>query len=433
MTIAAQVYIAIGVWRATKHMGQEWPQKVEENSSVLVVRDPKFWGPVHLLVPATCKEVSHWNHELDDSRDAYNKALHMPENEDPETAVRREQQVAPSATTTLAAKTTESTKAATKAATKADEKNKMSGKDQRNHQEEASEEDQMSDRNETVESERRLVFRQRELFGQMSNPWFPKVKGCFNHSHKEKTFLGPTSWHRYFSMISLSAMVNGKTTMEKLIASRNNNQMYLFWILIIVFVLKYGLKISDIVSFMCSHKYVQLWNGGRTKIDKLLESMMIHGLAVVFTLAMQLTMCTNFLTFWNDEGFFTMSYIPGLGFVIFFISFVIISVYMVLDRWLQWMLKADNIYIWTFWAIWCVWMLLVTVPMLGYSVYVIQFVWEIKTGHMLRTEPFSVEFVDASHKVCDGALKLTVIAVLELLLILKLDWEEASSRQRGQQ
>jgi len=413
MTIAAQVIIAFNVYKATLHMREEWPRKVEENSTVLVVSRPEFWGPVHLLVPATCKEVSQWNGVLDETRDEWKK-LNSRAADPTMTSVRREQAIG--ATTTVAASSKDSK-------TSKDAEKKTSAEDSKKESE--------SGKNETKATERRLAFRPRQL---MANPWHPVATGCFNNTpHKVKTFSGPNVMNRYFSMITLSAMVTGgTTTVEKLIQSRVNNQKYLFWLLIFIFFLKYGLKISDIVSFMCSHKYVQLWNGGRTKIDKLLESMMIHGLAVVFTLAIQLTMCTNFLTFWNDEGFFTMSYIPGLGFVIFFVSFVFISVFMVLDRCMQWMVRGTNCYIWTFWCVWTVWMMLVTVPMIGYSIYVVQFVLQIKLGHMLRTEPFTVEFVQASHDVCEGALWLTIIAILELVLVCYLDYEEASTRQRGQ-
>lgn len=197
--------------------------------------------------------------------------------------------------------------------------------------------------------------------------------------------------------------------------------------LIATMFMKYSLKLMDIGAGLCGHKYVQLWNGGRTTIDKMIESIMIHGISIVFTLSMQLTLCTVFLTFWQGE-YFVMSYIPGIGFVAFLGSFMLFTIYSVCDRVKQIMLHSSNCYIVCFWIGYVIWMAIVTVPMLGYSLYVLQYAFEIHRGNWIRKEPFSEEFVQASHTVIKAVGGFTAIAVIEFFLIIKLDLEEGKAQ-----
>lgn len=239
--------------------------------------------------------------------------------------------------------------------------------------------------------------------------------------------------NRYLSMISISSVITGGApSMKKLRQLRPQYKKYLFALLIATMACKYSLKVIDIITNVWGvHRYVQLWNGGRTMYDKLLESIMIHGISIVFTLSIQLTLCTLFLTFWREEGYFVMSYIPGIGFVMFFVSFVLFSIGMVLDRVMQWMVQASDKYIYMFWLVWCLWMVVVTIPMIGYCAYVIQFVLEVQKGRWLRTEPFSPEFVHHSKTLCQSAQWFFVVALVELIAILRLDIEEGKSRRRS--
>lgn len=219
-------------------------------------------------------------------------------------------------------------------------------------------------------------------------------------------------------------ITGGTTTMAALHRSRQNTYRAITVGLVLVMLLKYSLKLIDIGSNCCGHKYVQLWNGGRTSIDKMLESMMIHGMSLIFTLSMQLTLCTLFLTFWEGE-YFIMSYIPGIGFVAFFISFFAFVIVMVMDRMKGWFLNATNRFIYFFWFCWTFWNLMVAVPMIGYSVYVAQFVIQALAGGYIRDEPFSPEFVNASRTVCKAVGVFVGINLVELLIILRLDIESS--------
>lgn len=248
-----------------------------------------------------------------------------------------------------------------------------------------------------------------------------------NGSQVKKLFHGPTPLNRYCSMTWLSALTTGGTkNVGSLAKSRQRSYWGLFVGLIVTMFMKYSLKLVDIGTGLCGHKYVQLWNGGRTTIDRMIESLIIHGVSIVFTLSMQLTLCTCFLTFWQGE-YFVMSYVPGVSFVAFFGSFVVFTIGMVCDRVKQIMLNSSNCYIICFWICWVMWMLWITVPMLGYCMYVLQYAYEVQRGHWIEKEPFSEEFVKASETVIKAVGGFTGIAVIELYTILKLDLEEGKS------
>jgi len=256
----------------------------------------------------------------------------------------------------------------------------------------------------------------------------PNVTVCKGGHTILRDFDGPTRWNRYFSMISLSSLVTGGTTnMEALHKSRQRSYKSMVVGLVVTMFMKYSLKLIDLASNCFGHKYVQLWNGGRTTIDKMLESIMIHGVSIIFTLAMQLTLCTLFLTFWEGE-YFVMSYIPGIGFVMFFVSFVFFTVGMVVDRVRQTMLNSSDSYIYFFWICWVIWLFVVAIPMLGYCIYVMQFAMEVIQDQWVYKEPFSADFVHASKVVCHSAGLFTGVAIVELLIILKLDLEEGKTR-----
>lgn len=431
MTIAAQIAVCLFVMHATKIMDDEWPVVLKAHGQrVMVVEMEQFWGPVHVLVPENCKESTQWDklvtHQSwtnrdrsDTSRsDAWHKRTGHHDWGKAGDRLRHHKK---------ADKDVDEKTSVRRAGSQKNEEE--DGKEAANP---AGEERKLPALPEAQE-ERRLQLREapqaeeREL--KMIIPRFIRnVSICINGTRTLMDFNGPTYWHRYFSMISLSSMITGGTiSMDKLHDSRMRTYRSMFFGLVLVMMMKYSIKLMDILSGCCGHSYVQLWNGGRTTMDKMIESLMIHGISIVFQLAMQLTLCTLFLTFWEGE-YFVMSYIPGLGFVMFFGSFVIFTVGMVVDRVKQVMLNAGNGYIITFWFGWVSWMFLICVPMMGYCVYVMQFVFEVIQGHWIQTEPFSQEFVQASRHVCHACGWFSIIAFVELLVVLKMDFEEGKVR-----
>lgn len=248
------------------------------------------------------------------------------------------------------------------------------------------------------------------------------VERCNETMH----FEGVTHLDRYLSMISLSNHITGGTaTAEELHKGRLRGHDTLLVGIIICMILKYSLKVADVVAECWGHQYVQMWNQGRTTFDKVLESLLLHGVSIVFTLAMQVTLCSLFLTFWRGDHFI-MTYIPGLGFALFFGSLVFFCVFMVFDRLRGWMVRCSNSYIYCFWLLWFMWMFLLTVPMIGYCAYSANFMWSVREMGWLQDqdEIFSKEFVQASVNAATATGCFIVVAVVDMVVILLLDFDQ---------
>lgn len=243
-------------------------------------------------------------------------------------------------------------------------------------------------------------------------------------------FKGVSHLHRYLSMISLSNHITGGTqTAQELHKARIRGHDHLLYAIVICMILKYSLKITDICAECWGHQYVQLWNQGRTTFDKALESLLLHGVSIIFTLAMQMTLCGLFLTFWREDHFI-MTYIPGLGFSLFFGSLVAFCVFMVVDRLRGWMARCRNSYIYCFWFIWLMWMVLLTVPMIGYCIYSVQFMWRVRQMGWLQDQDqiFSKEFVHASVTAARATGGFVLVAVVDLVVILLLDLDQSQAQ-----
>lgn len=237
------------------------------------------------------------------------------------------------------------------------------------------------------------------------------------------SFQTTSRLHRYLSMISLSDAITGGTpTAEELHSARIKTHNSLIVGIGICMLLKYALKLTDVLASYSGYRYKQLWNQGRTTLDKALESLMIHGISILFTLAMQITVCTLFLTFWREDHF-VMTYVPGLAFIMFFLSLVIFTVAMVIDRVLGLMVRFGDWYIYLFWMVWLLWVALLVVPMIGYCIYSANFMWEISRLGWLQDEAhmFSEEFVEASVSASFATACFMGIALIDLVVILILD------------
>lgn len=231
-------------------------------------------------------------------------------------------------------------------------------------------------------------------------------------------------------MISFSNhVVGGTETAEELHAARTKNHRTLLMSIVVCMLLKYSLKVTDIVAEFLGHRYVQLWNQGRTTFDKVLESLLLHGVSIVFTLAMQMTLCSLFLTFWREDHFI-MAYFPSGGFKLFFYSLVVFCAVIVIDRIQGFMARCGNWYIYTFWIIWFSWMVSMAVPMIGYCVYSMNFLWRVYKMGWLQDEAqmFSSKFVSASVSAAHATACFVLVAVADLLVILLLDIKETKHR-----
>jgi len=386
--IAAQIALLWWAHGALQVMREEWPRVVKAlPARVYVIQHKQFWGPVNAIVPTRCREMDKWQKMTKTDYEVFSPvpASLSANARAPSLRAGAAVEAEPPAASTTAWSGPVPTPAPTPLPTPAD-------------------------------SMRRLAD---DIV----------VNRCNETMH----FEGVTHLHRYLSMISLSNHITGGTpTAAELHEARIRSHNALFVGIIICMILKYSLKITDILAECCGHQYVQLWNQGRTTFDKLLESLLLHGVSIIFTLAMQMTLCSLFLTFWREDHFI-MTYVPGLGFSLFFGSLVLFCFLMVVDRLRGWMARASNAYIYFFWSCWVVWMLLFVVPMIGYCIYSVNFMWRARQMGWLweQDDIFSKEFVHASVTVARATGCFLLVAVADFVVIILLDLDQHPKQSRG--
>lgn len=246
-----------------------------------------------------------------------------------------------------------------------------------------------------------------------------KVSRC----NQTMEFKGASIWQRYFSMITLGRALYGENTnAQEMHEGRIRLYNGIIVGIVVSMCLKYTMKVTDIIAQLCGHQYEQLWNQGRTTFDKALESLLFHGSNIVFTLAMQMTLCCLFLSFWSNDHF-VMLFVPGTGFVVFVLSLVFFQGVMVLDRCMSWMARCNDWYIYVFWVTYVLWALIVNIPMIGYCIYSVNFIWQVqRMGWMAREEYFFSEaFVHASKTGARAMGCFLGVALVDMAVIIMLD------------
>mmetsp|Transcript_97923 Transcript_97923/g.178951 ORF Transcript_97923/g.178951 Transcript_97923/m.178951 type:complete len:453 (-) Transcript_97923:173-1531(-) len=249
--------------------------------------------------------------------------------------------------------------------------------------------------------------------------WTIKVSRC----NQTMEFKGTTFWQRYFSMTTLGRVLYGEITdAQELHKVRIRIYNWIIAGILVSMSLKYTLKVTDIIAHFCGYQYEQIWNQGRTTFDKALESLLFHGSNIVFTLAMQMTMCCLFLSFWLDDHF-VMLHVPGSGFALFVFSLVFFQGMMVLDRLMSWMARCNDWYIYVFWVTYVLWAVVVNIPMIGYCIYSVNFMWQVHQMGWLTTEEyiFSEAFVHASKSVARAMGSFLGVALVDMVVIIMLD------------
>lgn len=184
---------------------------------------------------------------------------------------------------------------------------------------------------------------------------------------------------RYLSMITVGKVFQtGTPSVAALIDKRVRGYSPLLCGLFVSMVLKYLPKAIDVCTGSCGPQlpYAQLWSKSRTRCDRLLESCMMHSMSVIFTLVMQIALTTMFFVFWRRDHF-VVAYMPEVGLVVFFASLMFISVASVCDRCTGFLLRRTDKEVCLFWLLWALWMAIITVPMLGFSVFGMHFLFEV--------------------------------------------------------
>lgn len=232
-------------------------------------------------------------------------------------------------------------------------------------------------------------------------------------------------YNRYLSMIDLTERLDflGLLPDPKRLEDWANLRLWFYeWAklaLLATMGAKYALKVIDILTDCCGHKYYSLWTNGRTTFDVALESLMLQGMGTVFILTMQMSLCLMFFVIWDEDHFLTI-FMPLLGFEIFIFSLGVVAAYMLIDRLCGLMTRCSNRYIWMFWIVYCVWLFLVATPMIGYCIYSLDFA--LKSEHWLTDEDltnmYSKEFRDAAAKVLNCVGAFAIVGILDVVVIV---------------
>merc|ERR1712232_802463 len=97
----------------------------------------------------------------------------------------------------------------------------------------------------------------------------------------------------------------------------------------------------------------------------------------------------------------------------FFIIISLITIANLLDRCFGFLLRCSEKGVYIFWIFWGIWMAIVTVPMLGYSIFSLQYLYEVyNSGWLDELNYLSPEFVSAAKQAtfaCFGIFILSVI------------------------
>jgi len=268
-----------------------------------------------------------------------------------------------------------------------------------------------------------------DRFAHALFPWTGKNKAAqpiqLERCGKEFTFGRPGLMNRYLAMITFSNLFRkGGVSVTELHVIRKRSRYFFIASIAVCMGIKYVMTFIGMLSHYLGAKYVQLWLSSRTRFDRMLESLLLHGVTLVFTLTMQISLCTVYFTFWQGEHF-VMSYIPGLSFMIFFGTLLALSFANLVDRLMGFSVEASDLSLWLFWILMGVWVALVTIPMMGTAVYSVQFLLEVRfSGVLYKEAMFSKRFEEAAHSATSACMCFLGLAIIDWLVLLRLDLEQ---------
>jgi len=244
---------------------------------------------------------------------------------------------------------------------------------------------------------------------------------------QEREFMPPRIWNKYFSMVTLGRALHMGTPDNPagLIEARVTTFNALLGAIAICMAVKYCLKFSDAFVRWRGPYYIKIWHNDRTRLDLVLESFMLHAMSTFFTLALQIALCSVFLAFWQKDHF-VMTYVPKAGLMVFFVTMMIMTVYMVCDRVGGWLLTGSKKYFCWFWTSYILWCVVVAVPMVAYTIYSMNFNLTVASNGWMAEESalFSKEFTEAVTTARWTSYAFVLTALVDITAIVMHDLEK---------
>jgi len=240
--------------------------------------------------------------------------------------------------------------------------------------------------------------------------------------------------HEYLNMIALAKLKDkivswwkgeesdGTMKWGKVFEGRKKNARRFTILIVICMFMKYGEVFMVMILNLTNKPWLQKWNAGRTRFDSTIETLLFQAIGIVFTFCMQLTLCACYLCFWRDKNHFIFTYIPGMGFVLFFGSMVCFQAFMLVDRFRGCFQRYGDSLVCFFWSSWIIWMIVVAIPMVGYMCCSMQFIWSVREFHWLQEEAlFSPHYIQRSLWATRATDAFGVMAFAEIVLMVLRD------------
>eukprot|EP00927_Polykrikos_kofoidii_P083516 TRINITY_DN856_c0_g4_i1.p1 TRINITY_DN856_c0_g4~~TRINITY_DN856_c0_g4_i1.p1 ORF type:complete len:472 (-),score=44.40 TRINITY_DN856_c0_g4_i1:31-1302(-) len=238
----------------------------------------------------------------------------------------------------------------------------------------------------------------------------------------------PKSWQRYLSMVTFTRLFRvGEPTLPELLSQRLSFRRVIVACIVMTMILKYGVSFIDLLSKFFKQEYVEVWQQSRTRFDRILESSLCHGMTIMFNFVLQITLCTQYMTFWREDHF-VMSFVPGAGIVIFLIGVTVLSTLTIVDRLFGIMLRhCSDRHLIVFWILYSVYMLLVTFPMMGYCVFSLNYLYTVNVHGWLHVGGVLTDrFVSAAQKASTICLFSFVVGLMDVALMIRIDMDQHS-------
>eukprot|EP00927_Polykrikos_kofoidii_P054339 TRINITY_DN48767_c0_g1_i1.p1 TRINITY_DN48767_c0_g1~~TRINITY_DN48767_c0_g1_i1.p1 ORF type:complete len:426 (+),score=30.95 TRINITY_DN48767_c0_g1_i1:138-1415(+) len=236
----------------------------------------------------------------------------------------------------------------------------------------------------------------------------------------------PSTWRRYLSMMTFTRLfLVGVPTLEQIKAARFQFRRIVVVCIGLSMILKYGVALLDMFSKYFKYEYMQVWNQSRTRSDRILESALVHSMAIVFIMVLQVALCTMHFTFWREDHF-VLSFLPGTGIIIFLAGIGLVSSLTVLDRVFGFMLRqVNNRALITFWVVYSIYMALVTIPMIGYCLFSFNYLYSVNLNGWLQAGGFLTEqFVTTARHATVVCVLNVLVGIMDFVLMIRIDLEK---------
>eukprot|EP00929_Paragymnodinium_shiwhaense_P115012 TRINITY_DN835_c0_g1_i1.p1 TRINITY_DN835_c0_g1~~TRINITY_DN835_c0_g1_i1.p1 ORF type:complete len:612 (+),score=218.09 TRINITY_DN835_c0_g1_i1:144-1979(+) len=244
---------------------------------------------------------------------------------------------------------------------------------------------------------------------------------------KQQSFEQATVHGRYFSMMAFSqAFFPGFPSYKQLKQARHHAREAIIIGLAMGLLTKYASKFFNFMSCCCPKHTKQTWDLSRTAWDKMLQGLLLNSLSILFTLTMQISLCTVYFVF-EMHGYYVCSYLPVFGLALFLVSLISVTLLDAVDRCRGIMLRCTTRGIYCFWILYVLYMFVLCLPLLGYSFFGLCYLAEVfrKSDDVMKISP---AYQEAKSHLLTTAVGFVVVAMLDVFAMLTQNSKQGQER-----